>query len=227
MQRSLRYESRRGSFKTGCLIAVGIVLVLLVGGGIFAAMQWKNWAAMGIKAGTEATVNESDLPAEQKQRIIASINKVADDFKSGAVTTDQMGKIMEEIAKGPLLPVGVVFAAEEKYLKPSGLTQEEKDAGKRTTQRFARAIFERKFSDEEVHKILEPVSQGNLTISNSGKPIDANRNFQLKDKVNDAELRDFLARAKAKADEKQIPDEEFQVNIADELDKAIKKATGK
>lgn len=227
MQRTVFGERRRGSFKTGCLIAVGVVLVLLVGGGIFVATQWKNWAAMGIKAGVEVTVNESDLPAEQKQRIIASINRVADDFKSGAITTDQMAKIMEEVTKSPLLPVGIVAAAEEKYLKPSGLSQEEKDAGKRTMQRFSRGLFEKKIPEADAQKVLEPISQGQLTFSTSGQPRDPAQNFRLKDKVNDAEMRDFLARAKAKADEKQVPDEDYQINVAEELDKAIQKATGK
>jgi hypothetical protein len=218
---------RRGSFKTGCLIAVGIVLALLVGGGIFVATQWKNWAAAGINAMAEAMTQPSDLPQEQKDRIQASIKGVAEDFKSGKISTEQLGKVMEEIAASPLLPVGIVAAAEEKYLKPSGLPQEEKDAGKRTMQRFTRGLFEKKIPEAEAQKVLEPISQGQFTFSVTGQPGEPKQEFRLKDKVNDAELRDFLARAKAKADEKQIADEEFRVNIAEELEKAINTALGK
>jgi len=227
MQRMTTGGMRRGSFKTGCLIAVGIVLALLVGGGIFVATQWKNWAAAGINAMAEAMTQQSDLPQEQKDRIRASIKGVAEDFKAGKISTEQLGKVMEEIGASPLLPVGIVAAAEQKYLKPSGLPQEEKDAGKRTMQRFTRGLFEKKIPEADAQKVLEPISQGKFTISLSDPTREASQEFRLKDKVNDAELRDFLARAKAKADEKQIADEEFQVNIAEELEKAINKALGK
>lgn len=227
MQRMGMSRSRRGSFKTGCLIAVGVVLVLLVGGGIFVATQWKGWAAAGITAMAEAMTQQSDLPQDQKDKVLASIKGVADDFKSGKITTEQLGKVMEEIASGPLLPVGIVAAAEEKYMKPSGLTPEEKAAGERTMQRFARALFEKKVGEADAQKVLEPISQGQLHFSTNGQQTSAQQNFRLKDKVNDAELRDFLARAKSKVDELHVPDEAFNVNVAEELDKAIQKALGR
>lgn len=226
-QRTVWSGFRRGSFKTGCLIAVGVVLVLLIGGGIFVATQWKGWAAAGITAMAEGITQQSDLPQDQKDKVLTSIKGVADDFKAGKITTEQLGKVMEEVVSGPLLPVGIVAAAEEKYMKPSGLSQEEKDAGKRTMQRFARGLFEKKVAEADAQKVLEPISQGHLHISVNGQQTTTKQDFRLKDKVNDAELRDFLARAKAKSDELQIPDEEYKVNVADELDKAIKKALGR
>lgn len=218
--------ARRGSFKTGCLVVVGIILVLLIGGGIYAAMNWKNWAAMGIKAGTEAAVQESQLPPEQKQRVIASINQVADDFKSGKVSTDQLGKVMQEVMEGPVLPVGLVMAAESKYVIPSGLTTEEKDGAKRTLQRLARGIYEKKITDTDLDPIVQPITKPRVqvNVSGTGKP---NRDWQFKESATDAEVKDFLTRAKAKVDEKQVPDEAYNVNVADELDKAIAKALGK
>lgn len=218
---------RRGSFKTGCLIAVGVIFVILVGAGIFVATQWKNWAATGITAMSEAMVQQAPLPQDQKDQILTSMKGVADDFKAGKITTEQLGSVMKEVAEGPILPASIVMAVDSAYLKPSGLPQEEKDAGKRTIDRFARGIYERKFTDEEVHKVLEPVSQGNVAIGGPNQQVNQNRNYQLKQKVNDAELRDFLARAKTKADEKQVPDEAFNVDVAAELDKAIKKALGR
>jgi hypothetical protein len=227
MQRKTTDGMRRGSFKTGCLIAVGIVLALLVGGGIFVAAQWKNLAAAGINAMAEAITQQSDLPQDQKDRIQASIKGVAEDFKAGKISTEQLGKVMEEIAASPLLPVGIVAAAEEKYVKPSGLSQEEKDAGKRTMERFARGLFEKKIPEAEAQNVLEPISEGKFSITMSGQSREANQEFRLKDKVNDAELREFLSRAKAKVDEKQIADEAYRVDIAEELEKAINKALGK
>lgn len=47
---------------------------------------------------------------------------------------------------------------------------------------------------------------------------------QLKERLTDAELKAFLEKAKEKADAANVPDEPFEVNIADELEKAIDKA---
>ncbi len=45
----------------------------------------------------------------------------------------------------------------------------------------------------------------------------------LNQQLTDDELKAFLEKAKAKADAASIPDEPFEVNIADELEKAIDK----
>lgn len=200
------------NFAMGCGCAAGCLLLVAVGIGVWISMNWKNWAADFGKQVAADAVAKSSLPEADKARIRNRINQLADDFKTGKVSTEQMGKVMEQIAQSPLLPLGLVMAADEKYVKPSGLTDEDKDAGRRTLQRLARGVFEKSIPDndkQEVMKlVMEPQPGGG-----SGE--------RLKERLTDDELKAFLEKAKEKADAAAVPDEPFEVNIADEIEKAI------
>lgn len=198
------------NFALGCGCAIGCLLLVAVGIGVWVALNWKNWAAdLGKKVAADA-VAKSTLPAEDKARILKRINQLADDFKAGKVSTEQLGRVMEQIAKSPLLPLGLVMAADEKYVKPSGLTDEEKDAGRRTLQRLARGAFEKSIPENDTQEVMKLLTDRQPDGSE-----------QLKEHLTDDELKAFLEKAKEKADSANVPDEPFEVNIADEIEKAI------
>lgn len=189
------------------------MLLVAVGIGVWVSMNWKNWVAdIGKQVAADA-ISKSSLPAEDKARILKRINELADDFKSGKVSTEQMGKVMEQIAQSPLLPLGLVMAADEKYVKPSGLTDEDKEAGRRTLQRLARGVFEKSIPQSGLQEVMK--------LAMEPQPGGGER---IKERLTDDELKAFLEKAKEKADAASVPDEPFEVNIADELEKAIDKA---
>lgn len=197
----------------GCGCATVCILLVAVGIGFWVANNWKTLAADIAKQVAADAVAQSSLPEADKARILNRINQLADDFKSGKVSTEQMGKVMEQIAESPLLPLGLVMAADEKYVKPSGLTDEDKDAGRRTLQRLARGVFEKSISQSDSQEVMKLVMEP--------QPGGGER---LKERLTDDELKAFLEKAKEKADAASVPDEPFEVNIADELEKAIDKA---
>ena len=80
-------------------------------------------------------------------------------------------------------------------------------------QRFARGAFEEKISKHELKELMKLIS----TTSADGQQ-------QIKQQLTDAELNAFLEKAKGTADAAEVPDEPFEVNIADELEKAIDQA---
>lgn len=209
------HSGRRGNAMKGCLIALGIVLVLAIGAGVWVWMNWKGLMADATKAVARDAVQQSQMPPAEKQRVIARIDTLADDFKSGKVSSDQMTNVIKEVAQSPLLPLGMVMAMEAKYITPSALTAEEKKDGTRSLQRFARGVFEKKIPEAAMQEIIAPISEPGV----NGQP-------KIKEQVTTEELKKFLAAAKQKADDAKIPDEEFTVNVADELDKAIDKALG-
>ncbi len=208
-----RAGARRAGFLKGCLIVLAVLLVLAAAAGIYVAMKWKGWAASAAKATVRAAVQDSQLSEDQKQRVIKRIDTLADDFESGKLTTEQLAEVFKAIAESPLLPVGMVKAAEEKYIKPSALSDTEKADGIRSLQRLARGVHEKKIPTSGLEDVLAPI-----------QTTGANGQKQLKEKVTTEELKDFLARAKKKADDANIPDEAFEVDIASELEKAIDKA---
>lgn len=201
------------NFALGCGCAAGCLLLVVAGIGVWLAMNWKIWSADFTKKVAADAVSKSSLPVDDKARILKRINQLADDFKAEKVSTQQLGHVMQQIAKSPLLPLGLVMAADEKYVKPSGLSGEEQDAGRRTLQRLARGAFEKSIPENDVQEVMQFVMQ---------RQPDGNQ--QLKERLTDDELKAFLEKAKEKADAASVPDEPFEVNIADELEKAIDKA---
>ncbi|MBM3968788.1 MAG: hypothetical protein FJ302_02840 [Planctomycetes bacterium] len=201
------------NFALGCGCAAGCLLLIVAGIGVWIAFNWKGWAADITKKVAADAVAKSSLPAEDKARILKRINQLADDFQAGKVSTQQLGHVMEQIAKSPLLPLGLVMAADEKYVKPSGLSNDDQDAARRTLQRLARGAFEKTIPENEVQEAMQLVMQHQPDGSQ-----------QLKERLTDDELKAFLEKAKEKADAASVPDEPFEVNIADELEKAIDKA---
>jgi hypothetical protein len=201
---------RRGSAKKGCLIALVVMLLLVVGAGVLIKVYWKAGAAWVMATTAEAMLQQSPLAQEEKDRILARVQGLGTEFKDGTITRDQLGSVLKAIVESPILPSGMVIAAERKYVNPSALSDEEKAAGRRSLQRLARGVVEKTVTMDEAEAVAAPI-----TIK------DAEGNTKLKEVVTDAELREFLASAKAKADEKNIPDEAYVINFADELDKVI------
>ncbi|MEK7866934.1 MAG: hypothetical protein AAB434_09655 [Planctomycetota bacterium] len=209
------HSNRRGGVLKGCLIVAAILVVLAACAGVYVALKWKSWAADAARAAVRDSVEGSQLSEDQKKRVIARIDRFADDFESGKVSIEQVTKVFEEIASGPLLPLTMVYAAKEKYIKPSALSADEKAAGTRSLERVARGVYEKKIPQSALEELTAPISTTN-----------AQGQKQLKETLTTEELNAFLAAAKKKADDAGMPDEAFTVDIATEIENAIDKATG-
>ncbi|QGJ70315.1 Hypothetical protein PBC10988_20100 [Planctomycetales bacterium 10988] len=190
----------------GCLGFFVVFGIACCGAGLYFSMN----AATLFKNQFAKIIDETDLPEEDKRIMKEEVNRVAEMYDAGEIGFQDLPIIGEEIAKSPLLPLGIIIVLEQKYLNPSGLSEEEKTDGKRTLDRLARGVFEKKISEEEVKQIAEPIT----TQSGDGS-------FQPKDKVTDDELREFLNNAKTAVNEKNIPDEDYNINAGEEFRKAI------
>jgi len=206
----LRNRGNRGGVLKIILIILGVIFVCLVLAGIYVGTHWKGWVATAANTATQQIVKDSGLPQDQRETIIKEIRQLGDDFKSGKVTTEELGRITKAIADSPLLPLAGVQAARQKYVDPSDMTPKEKDAAILTLQRFARGVHEKKIRKETIDDVVKPVAD-----------LMPNGRWKLKDKPTRMELNQFLENAKAKADDAMIPNEPFDLNIAEELKKAI------
>lgn len=197
----------------GCLMV--LMFVSVVGVVWYIAANAKGIAADVAGSFMVQAIKDSKLPQDQKDRLTNRITQLKDDVKSDKITLEQLGKIAESLGKSPLIPAGTVYFIDEQYLKKSGLDDEEKERGKRSVQRVTRGMISKRISEAELQTVLAAISEPDP--SHAGKT-------KLKDKVTDEELREFIDRAEALADEKDIEDEPFEINIADEFDKAIDEA---
>jgi hypothetical protein len=205
-----RNRGNRGGALKVILIILGVIFVCLVLAGIYVGTHWKGWVANAANTATQQVLKDSGLPQDQRDTITAEIRQLGDDFKSGKVTTEELGRITKAIADSPLLPLAGVQAARQKYVEPSDMTPKEKDAAILTLQRFARGVHEKKISKEVIDDVVKPVAD-----------LMPNGRWKLKDKPTRMELDQFLENAKARADAAMIPNEPFDLNIAEELKKAI------
>jgi lipopolysaccharide export LptBFGC system permease protein LptF len=210
-------ENRPRNWLTTCLVGCLImVVVVAVGGAIVAywvSQNWRDWASAAGAQGITMTVNESDLPEEEKQEINSQVERVADAFRDGDLSIEQVGVIIGKVAESPILPAIVVFTADEKYLNQSGLSDEEKAQGRISLQRFVRGAMDEKIDQDSVDVALAHIADRQ-----------EDGTWKLRDQVTDEQLSSFLATAKTEADEANIPEESRPFDPSDEIKRLIDEA---
>jgi hypothetical protein len=202
------------------LVVLGVLalVVLLMCGGLAAVAYYAyvNAKQFGADLSRNVIVNvieQSELQEKDKRAVVAQVDRVADAYKAGRISLEDVGRVMQELAESPLFVTAMVEAAEAKYVAPSGLSDEEKAEARLTLERVARGVYEKTIPPESLDPALDPIATQ-----------DAQGNRQLKDRITDAELRDFLARSKQIADQAQVPEGPFQIDIAEEFKKAVDRA---
>jgi tRNA C32,U32 (ribose-2'-O)-methylase TrmJ len=197
----------------GCLV-IGVVCVVVCGGVVwYIARNVKQIASNVARETIVSMVRQSDLDPEEKQAIIAQVDRVVGQFKSGQITTEQLGRVFEEVGKSTVIQALLVASLEKQHLARSGLSDEEKQTAHLTLQRVLRGIHEQKIKQDDLEPALQHLSSGT-----PGGPR------QLKDSISDEQLRAFLAECKRVAEQAEIPEEPFQLKLSDEFRRAIDRA---
>ena len=205
-------ESKSGGI--GCLkltgIGCGVLGIVAIVAVIWFVVKAKQIATNMGQAAVTAMVEQSGLSPEEKKAILVRVDCIAEDYKSGEITNEQLGRIMKVLADGPLLPLGTVRSVWARHEGKSGLSAEEKKAAELTLQRFSRGVVEKKIPATALKPILAPVMQTNAAGQKAMNQF-----------VTDDELRAFLKAIKEEADKAKIPNEPYKVDIVKEIDKAI------
>jgi hypothetical protein len=196
----------------GCL-GGAVLCVLLCAGGIWWVSNNVGKLVAGVvRAGIVAVVNESELDAQEKTQVIAQIDRVVNAYKAGKLSNEELEKLFDELQDSPVFVLIQIYGTEAAYLQPSGLNDEEKAAGKRVFERVFRGINEKKIDFEDF----------NAAMPESMRPDPEDPGAE-RDPVSDEDLRTFLANLKKLADDAEIPDEPFEIDVSDELKKDVDK----
>jgi hypothetical protein len=196
----------------GCGV-VALVLMLVCGGSVWwASRNVERLAAMAVRQVIVALVNDSDLPAQEKTEVIAQVDRVVNAFADKKITQEDMQKIFDELQKSPIFAIIGAWGLEKMFIEPSGLPNEEKEAGRRTLERVMRGLMEKKISEQAFQQSMPRQAQP--------QPGKALRN----DRLTDEEVREMLTKMKKLADDAGIPDEGFNVDVGDEVKKVVDKA---
>ena len=197
----------------GCLV-IGVLSLVICGGvGWYVARNIKRIASDVARQAIVGAIEQSELDPAEKQAVIAQVDRVVDQFRTGKITVEDLARILDELAKSPVMQSIVISAVESAYVEPSGLSAEEKQAAHLTLQRVLRGVFEQKIKEGDLDAAMSHVS----TKTPGGQP-------QLKSKVTDDELRKFLAECQRVADQAGVPAEPLQVKISDEFRRAVDRA---
>ncbi len=196
----------------GCgLLAVGFTGLLL--GGWWLASHAREWGADLAYETLEQGLEEVDLEEEQRVSILADLARLSDGVKDGRVGLAELEEFVESLSEGPFLPKAAVIAAERIVIEPSELSADEKVEASIHLQRVARGLHEGSITRDEALAVLEPIDR-------SPGPDD----LELEEHPSVENVRAMVAAAKAEADEKEIPVETFEVDLAAEIRQAVDSA---
>jgi hypothetical protein len=209
---------KRGCMKScfmGCLFVAVILFVVGLVLAFWIARNWREWAADFGSQAIKESLDQTDLPEAEKAEIGVEVDRLAQAFRDGRISTEKAAELMQKLAVSPLATSIIVSVVNSKYLDRSGLSDEEKAEGRKTLARFARGVQDQ--------AIPEPSRDATLQMMATK---DAAGNWQIKQSVTDDELRAFLAAAKSDADAAQIVDQPEVVDPSEELKKIVDEALG-
>jgi len=207
----------RGNIIAGCLIVLGIIFVALIIGAYLLISNAKNIAVELGHAGLVEVIKESEMTNSDKDEIILELDAMKLDIKEGKISMEQIGKVMEQIGESPLIPVAAVTFAEKQYIRPSGLSDDEKSNAELHLDRFARGVYEETIPQEAINEATAPLKEADP--HNPGEE-------RFKERVSDAELKTFIANVRQHADDAGISEEHFEINIAEEFRGVLERALG-
>ncbi|MCA9278773.1 MAG: hypothetical protein H6815_11335 [Phycisphaeraceae bacterium] len=212
--------SRRGEIGAGCIgcmVVAGILLILLIVGGFYVRAKWKGWVVSGVRTGVQQALNESNLPQEQVTALLGEYDRVGEKFKKGDIGFQEIADLGEQLADSPAVPFAAVKVVEAVYLQRSTLDDAQKAEILRSLERYARGINEGTISQDSIERTLQPIAVRT-----------GDHNWQVREPgvVKNDDLIDLGNRAKEKADEANVPDEPFEVDLVGEVRKIIDSVLG-
>jgi hypothetical protein len=226
-------QARRSSGMSWVLSLALILLGFLTLGGVvcvagvyYVVSNVDKWLVSLGREAIVAVINESELPEAEKKEVIEQVDRVAAAYKEKKINQEDLERFMTDLQESPAMSVLTLYGIEEVYLQESELPEAEIAAGRRTFQRVIRGMLEGKISEDTLYAALPQEEQMLRVEEDNGngklKQEDITEvGFAPGDEVNTDDLREMLTKLKVAADNAQIPDEDYQPDIGDEVKKLV------
>ena len=193
----------------GILAAGALILILL-----FVICGVSTWwlfqqrtelAVRSLRGSVIPELQQSGLAPDEKHEVIAQLRQVIEQAEAGQLEDWQASGIMERLNRTPLLQWGDLAALQALIEQSDAFTDAEREQAVRQFSRLRRAAQLRRAGSVEMHNVLEPVLTGNAPEErprlNRDAPADA--------------MGEAVERAKRIADREDIPDQTFDVSLAE------------
>ena len=149
--------ARSGKVLAGCLIALAVVLVIIVGIVIFVVLNWKGWVSSGLETVTRATLQQSDLPQSEVDEVMVQFERLTTAFKAGDIDMQRFSEIAERIGNSPVIALGEIQTFQIRYIDASQLDDAQKAAGRLAYDRIMRGTAEGQLDNAAYDASLEPI----------------------------------------------------------------------
>jgi hypothetical protein len=220
-----------GCFLIGCLGTLLLGVLLCAGSVWYLRNNADRWLAGFAGQIIASMVNESEIPEQEKQEVIAQVERVVDAYKARQIDQKDLERIMQQLQESPIFGLIMSYGVDQAYITPSGLPADEKQAARRTFARAMRGLLEKKIKQNDFEAALPDAVQNAAdeapaaTMPPDSEPSDPSTDDISADgKLTDQQVRDFIARLKKLADDAAIPDEDFEFDIGDEVKRAVDEA---
>ena len=202
-------EKRRSNvwkWLVGC--TGGLFLVALVCGGL----AWAGWVwgkaklANWFQQEMTEVIEESGLPPEQVDAMLADVDRLRLAFEEGRIEWGEIEELVEVLEGGPLIAMISTRAFEVHVLEPAELPEDEREAARRTLQRCSAGLQGGAISPLDVTDALH------VTFGDGQADERWEDHWQTPDDV-----RATVLTLEQLADAAAIPDEPYQVDVAAEF----------
>ena len=188
-----------------------ICIVLLVAGGWYLWRQMPAMLADAAQTVGRDVIEDMQLAPEQKQRLTARLDQLIEDFKAGQITTDELVMIGQRMAEDKtLIAATILYMVENHVLTSVELPEEKRNAAIRAAQRTARGVAEGTIELKQLERAADP-----LLVENP------EGGQELKENLTEADIDAFTAACRDLADQAEVPDEPYEVDIVEALERVI------
>jgi hypothetical protein len=224
--------NRKGNILAGCLIALGIAVVLAIVATIFVMNSWRGWVSGGITQGLTAVLEETPIDVAERTDILAHIENLMVRFENKEVSLEDLALVIEELSESPLVPTALVMSADSIYILNSDLDEEQKAQAHNELARFAQGLYEESIDPARFHEVLGPIQTStpddndivlNIQYGANGQMTNALRSA---DEVTTEELLEVIELARLAADEAEVTQTPRDVDLSNEVGLAIANALG-
>jgi len=200
--------------------------VVCVAGVWYVASNVEGWLVSLGREAIVAVVNDSDLPQAEKDEVIVQVDRVATAYKEKKINQQDLEKFMTELQEAPAMQALALYGIDEVYLSEAQLPPAELATARRTFQRAMRGVLEGKISHETLFAAFPQEEQMMRIAEDNGNGKLKQEDIRLVgnvpgDEVSTDDLREMIAKLKVTVDNAQIPDEDYQPDIGDEVKKLV------
>lgn len=222
---------REGKVLVGCLIALGVAILLAITGTVLLVMNWSKLVGWGFEKGADSLVAQLPIDETEKGEVMTELSGLMTLYKDKDINFEQLAARLESVIDSPAVQAGLISNAAGMYINSSPLSDEEKAGGVNELRRLASGILNGSIDPNGLRDLLEPL-RGDGTSSETitlGIHINGTGKDEYKilkpSAVTKEQITQVIDAARAQADEAGVEATPAVIDLSDEIRNAIENSS--